>query len=200
MRRALVFCLVLAACGNAPQRGDLLTSVKALGTWPGALLGRQAELGPEVAGPSLAVTVPGLDFAARMVPWYPSRNGQTWIAPGGQSVTLQDGLLRQTRGFGPDLMASQGPGIAQIRSGTGSFHRVHDYLDGGDRALQVDFDCDLSAATQGGLRVVTETCRDGQTQFQNLYRFAPAGDLRDSVQLLAPGLSPMTIQAAGKTQ
>lgn len=200
MRLSLVVCLLLAGCGTAPERGDLLTSAQALGGLPGALLGRQADFGPEVAGRSLEVAVPGLGFAARMVPWYPAKTGQTWIAEGGQSVTLQDGLLQQTRGFGPDLMAAQGPGIAQVRAGTGSFHRIHEYLDGGDRALQVDFDCDFSAATEGGLRVVTETCRDGDMQFQNLYRFGAGGALRDSVQLLAPGLSPMTLRAVEKTQ
>lgn len=193
MRRCLIVLLALAGCGNAPDRGDFMTSARALGALPAALFG-QPLLGPEVAGPSLEVTVPGLGFAGRMQPWTAAKTGQAWLAPTGQSVTLQDGILRQTGGFGPDLMASDVPGIAQVRAGTGSFHRIHEYLDGADRAIQVDFDCDFSAATEGSLRIVTETCRDGDVQFQNLYRFGPGGALQESVQLLAPGLSPMTLR------
>lgn len=191
MRRLLILCLALSACGNAPERGDLLASARAL---TGGLFARKAELEPAVAGRSLEVTVPRLGFAARMTPWAPSQGGQAWIAASGQSVTLRDGLLRQSGGFGPDLMAVQGPGIAQVRAGTGSVHRVQEYLDGGDQPRQLAFDCDFQARTEGGLRIVTETCRNPQMQFQNLYHFSASGALQDSVQHLAPGF-PMTLRA-----
>lgn len=182
--------LLLAGCGMAPEREDFLTSARALGALPSALFGSPATVPP---GPGLEVTLADLGFAARMQPWHEAKTGQTWLAPSGESVTLKDGILQQTGGFGPDLMASQVPDIAQIRAGSGSFHRIHEYLDGGDRAIQVDFDCDFSARSEAGLRLVTETCRDGDLQFQNLYRFGPEG-LRDSVQHLAPGLGPMTLR------
>lgn len=211
----LALGLALQGCGNTPDRADASASLQALKLLP-TLLQRRGAPDPaqltalrqalEADGkPVISVALPGLKFAALMVPYYPSKGGSmTWSSVTFETVTLKDGILQSSRGLGPDLMASVAPGIGQVSQASGSFHRIYEYLDGGDVARQVDYDCDFAAGGAQKVtvldqsydtRLVVETCFKGADRFQNRYWFDGGGKIRQSEQRLAPGTAPMRIQA-----
>lgn len=212
---ALLLALALAGCGNSREQADIKVSLQALRQIPGLILGRQAPPDPaaiaqvrqalEADGkPAINISLPALKYATLMVPYYPSKDGaMTWANGSYETVTLRQGVLVWTRGLGPDLMASQGPDLAQISSASGSVHRIYEYLDGGDQPQQYDYDCDFSPGGPAqvavlGLvydtRLVIEDCSKGADRFQNRYWFDKGGKIRQSEQLLAPGAEPMLLQ------
>ncbi|NBZ86854.1 YjbF family lipoprotein [Stagnihabitans tardus] len=219
MMRKLVMILALGlslqGCGNTPDRADAAVSLKAIARIPALLAQRSAgDVDPaqlatlrealEADGqPVISVALPGLKYASLMAPYYPSRDAMTWSSPGYETVTLKDGILQSSRGFGPDLMASAGPGIAQVSAASGSVHRVYEYLNGLDVPVQMDYDCDFAAGGAQRVtvldqvydtRLVVETCYKGADRFENRYWFDKGGKIRQSEQRLSPGTAPMLIQ------
>ena len=214
--KRLIVLLFLAACGNTPDSADTSLSLRALRAIPAALVARPAaptaaELAQTRAAlqasgqPAIQVHAPGLNYSAFMVPYFPTKGGAlTWSSGTYETVTLRDGILVWTRGLGPDLMASQAPSLAQVRAGQGSFHRIYEYLDGGDAVQSYDFDCDFAAKGPDSLTIldfsyqaqlVVETCSRGDQRFENRYWFDSSGKIRQSEQLLVPGMAPLRIQA-----
>lgn len=219
MMRKLVMLLALGlalqGCGNTPDRADAAISLQAVARVP-ALLAQRWRGGADPAQltslrqaleadgkPVISVALPGVKYASLMVPYYPSKDAMTWSSPGYETVTLKDGILQSSRGFGPDLMASSAPGIGQVSAASGSFHRIYEYLDGLDAPVQMDYDCDFA---EGGAqrvtvldqaydtRLVVETCFKGEDRFENRYWFDKGGKIRQSEQRLSPGTAPMLIQ------
>lgn len=109
------------------------------------------------------------------------RNGvQTWLAEGGQSFALQDGFLRNTRGFGDDLMSSDiSQTIAAVlgqRTETVTRHMA--FIGPETQLVKREFNCQVdrrgaATVTIDGAGIATtvmsETCRGGDTTFENLY-------------------------------
>lgn len=209
----LAVLALVAACGNSNEADTARGSLDAI-KGIGALVSGRKPAPPDVAQIRAALEAAGkpvvsVSWAERgysnfMAPYYPPRGGvQTWASATIETVSLREGVLVQSRGFGPDLMAAQAPSLGQIASASGRFHRIHEYLDGGDRPVQMDFDC--SFAPGGAEEVVIldrryaanrvdETCSSGAVSFTNRYWFQSGGKLRQSAQILAPGLQPLVIQ------
>lgn len=210
-----LLAVVLMGCGNAEDSSVVSASLQALRQLPGQVL-RPRGAAPDPAAvaqlraalqadgkPVVSVALPDARYAALMVPYYPSRVGQVWSSMTYETVTLVDGILVQSRGFGPDIMASAAPSAAEVSAASGSFHRVYEYIDGADTATRLDYDCDFAPGGAEQVvvlgqaydtRRVTETCFKGADRFTNVYWFDKGGKIRQSDQRLAPGIAAMRLQ------
>jgi hypothetical protein len=209
---------VLSGCGSDTSALDLRNQVRAFS----AVLGPAASrVGPaldaldtsaalalrtrlEAAGtPTLLVINRGQGFSDLMTPF--GRNGdvETWSSPNQTTISLRGGLLVASRGFGPDLMSSAGPSLAQVAAGKGATKRSFYYLDGADARLAFDFDCTLAAAGPERIvilgkafdtRKVTESCAHPLGSFINVYWFDNRLKMRQSVQVVTLGMPSLMLQ------
>lgn len=211
--------LALAGCGNDQQADDTQVSLKA-GAKIGSLAlslggkGQSQAMSPaaiaalrgalETSGqPIYAVAVPDLGYANLMAPYGQNGAVQTWASMSYETISMRDGILVATRGFGPDIMTTVTPDIAQVRRASGSFARSYYYLDGADQKLLLTYACTFApSGTETvivlgkayGTHRVTESCAGVDSPFVNTYWFDGGGKLRQSDQRLAPGLKPMRLQ------
>lgn len=145
-------------------------------------------------------TVGYIDF---MAPYGNNGPIRTWASNTYETVSLNDGVLTATRGFGPDLMTSVAPGLGQVSAANGFFHRVYYYLDGADQTQRIDFDCNFSSSGSETVTVldltyvarrVNESCANPDHSFQNVYWFDGSGKLRQSEQFVSYELGSMHLQ------
>jgi hypothetical protein len=138
-----------------------------------------------------------------MAPYGDNGPIRTWASNTYETVSLQDGILVATRGFGNDIMSSSAPSLGQVKSGAGFFHRVYYYLDGADQSQRADFDCNFAASGSETVAVldkayatrrVTESCSNPDTSFENLYWFDGSGSLRQSLQFVSVQAASMQLQ------
>jgi hypothetical protein len=153
--------------------------------------------------PVILASNASLKYGTLLAPFGGSNGVKTWSSTSYQTISLRDGVMVATRGFGPDLMSSVLPPISQIRAAKGSTQRQYRYLDGADQPKTLDFACSLAASGSETIEVmaktfatrkVTETCSGAEGQFTNEYWFDNSLILRQSKQFLAPGLDDMFIQ------
>jgi hypothetical protein len=209
----LALGMTVSACGNDKDANAGARIIKDVGT---LLVARTKGGGAPAAAPAITraqlaafnspmimAKLPATGITSFFVPY--GRNGdvETWASPEGQTLSFRQGILIATRGFGPDLMQSAGPTIGQIASGSGSYSRIYEYLDGADQNLRRKFDCSLSghgSATitvverQHTTRLVRETCVGNGADFTNEYWFEGGNFLRKSNQLLVPEWGVLEIQ------
>lgn len=218
----LSLCLpLLAACGNGGDAVDARNSInagKSLFTTnlfgprkPAPDLTRldPAAAAPirtalEAAGqPAYAVGIPSRGYLTFMGVYGQNGPVKTWVSQSYETVSLNDGILVATRGFGADLMTADAPDLSQVSRASGSFHRIYYYLDGADQTYSTDYDCDFAPAGSETVTVlaksyatrkVTESCQAPNDSFVNTYWFDGRGSLRQSAQRMTPGISPVTLQ------
>lgn len=226
---ALAAFVALSACGN-DKSGGLLGGVPVKALAQAALA--QAGIGQGAATPAAAPVAPdaaqiaesrrvleeagtplyiiqnkSLGFLAYFGKWGQNGDVETWSTQDYTAVSLRDGVVVATRGFGADIMSADLPPLSVIRTGTGATRRVYDYNDAADQMLRYAFTCTLSAQSGVALtligktyrtRLVQETCvpADGKAAagFVNSYWFDEAAKLRQSSQLLAPGIENLLLQ------
>jgi len=193
--------LALAGCGNSPNGNRLA----------GAFATAAANVAAGQRAPS-RVTTPEAEQRAFPTPLLKltreatgdealvgagGRNGDdvTWYSADRRAITLRDGLLAGTSGFGFDLMSADLPAV---RAGGGGLRRVHYYLGGDERTRPLRFDCTVSdlggqsiavAGRTYATRALRETCAgDGGLSFVNSYWVEPGGTIRRSRQWAGPEL------------
>ena len=125
------------------------------------------------------------------------RNGpvQTYATSARQTVSLQNGLARGSRGLGGDLISSdlgELPRLIAQRRG-GIIHREMRFLDGEDQTVRFHFSCDVTVgATSGTPRTtaMTEECTqiNGLRSFTNSYAVDGNGRVLKSKQWFGPSL------------
>jgi len=109
------------------------------------------------------------------------RNGvETWLAPGGQSFALRNGVLINTRGLEDDLMSSEvSQTIAAVLG-----HREQDtarymsFIGPETQTIQRQFACHVKPQGDATINIdgagvkttiMSEKCSDSETEFVNLY-------------------------------
>lgn len=153
--------------------------------------------------PIILASIPSLKYGTFHAPF--GRNGdvQTWASPGYQEISLRNGVLIATRGFGPDLMSASAPDIATLQRGSGTVQRQYFYLDGADQRQVFEFTCTISTAgtetitvvaKSHATRKVVEACSGPTGSFTNSYWFENGGYLRQSSQFMAPGVDNLFMQ------
>ncbi|WP_176439104.1 YjbF family lipoprotein [Puniceibacterium sediminis] len=201
---ALCVAMTLASCGSDPniqQVGMVRNALRGLFSPPPKVNLRQT-LTPEVLEnfnqPLLLVDLPdrGLQAGALLV----QQNGlrQIWQTQDGVTLTLESGILTETRGLGGDLMTTDLGRIgAAIRGEINTSARIHRYLNGEDHLEAKAFVCtyairpNVPVSTLAGnfntLRV-TEDCVGPEITFQNRYWLDGRGLMRKTRQWVGPNV------------
>lgn len=207
---AAILCaaLALAGCSSEkdPASGGQMVKAAASAVLSGRKAGEakpitRAELNAYKT-PMIEIKVPQTGLTAYVVPISNANGVETWASASDQSVSFRDGIMVATRGFGPDLMRSEGPSLARIAQGTGTVTRRMTWLDGSDAVQQFDFVCELSVAgsesitvvdRQHSTRHVLEHCTGEHGEFTNEYWLEGGNFLRKSKQLLVISWEPATL-------
>ncbi|WP_147373502.1 YjbF family lipoprotein [Gemmobacter lutimaris] len=200
---------VLAGCSSDSESGSpLVSAAKNLSV--AMLKQRSTAAAPPVTRADLAkLNVPIIKgelktgaWTIYLVPITRSGSVETWSTSDDLTVTFRDGVMMQTRGFGPDLMQASVPTRAQLASGGGSHRRSYFYLDGADKMHRFDYNCSVSTigaetitvvGRQHSTRHIAETCRGAEHEFTNEYWFEGGNFIRKSKELLVPGWGYMEL-------
>lgn len=129
---------------------------------------------------------------------------EIWLTPDGATITMEQGMLHGTRGFGQGLLASElSEPLALVRTGrAGASDRFHTYLDGDDRTITRTYRCivrvrgprdiQLSSGV-ARTRLLEEDCRSLNQEFENLYWIElPTGTIVQSRQWAGPFLGAIS--------
>ncbi|MEY8882333.1 YjbF family lipoprotein [Donghicola sp. XS_ASV15] len=92
------------------------------------------------------------------------------------TITLQGGVLAETRRLGSDLMSSQNGPLPKLlkRRASGDYQRVLRTLDAEGHEISVMYDCRLSA---GDAEQMTENCTTPGKAFRNIYEYVPGSNM-----------------------
>ncbi|MGB8814165.1 MAG: YjbF family lipoprotein, partial [Paracoccaceae bacterium] len=96
--------------------------------------------------PMIQAEIPALGLTSYMVPFGQNGDVETWSSADDRTVSFREGIMVATRGFGPDIMQATAPSIAKVSSGSGTYDRVYQYLDGGDQVQNFAYRCTLANA------------------------------------------------------
>lgn len=112
-----------------------------------------------------------------------------WASEDGSQISLRDGLIVATRGFGMDLMSAEAPAMQTVLSGA-SHRRVYHLLDGADQPLRLEMTCKAGTqppeAADKGMRHVVESCSGAAGQIDNHFWVAGGGHVAKSLQWVSP--------------
>lgn len=145
----------------------------------------------------------GAQFTDLMAPYGQNADVQTWSSMHYETISLRQGMLVASRGFGADLMSSVGPSVARIAQASGTTNRSYFYLDGADKTQRYDFTCSLSPAGTETVVVlgrsyatlkVNESCSGVTGSFNNTFWFDSGTNLRQSSQMITVGLDNLVLQ------
>jgi hypothetical protein len=136
---------------------------------------------------------------------YPGEGiGQTWLAVDGSTVTLDNGLLKATRGMGDDLMGSDiSHEINWSDFEDVSYERRMAYLRFDNKMIIIEYSCTLTDMknletinlfdADFSVNHVRETCRGASGSFVNDYYIDTNGLMRNSRQYHGAKIGYMTI-------
>ena len=178
-----LLCLLLAACGEVKDDLDLLR---------GALQPEVPRFHPRANAlasirpipPRLEVSFPSRDLSGVMLLETERAGVQTWLTADGATITLEDGFLASTKGFGSGLAASdirQSAGLVLAGQG-GTVERFHSFLNGNDETELRAYRCEITVAGRENVFVqgiavpalkLAEACYGVAQQFENTYWLDP---------------------------
>lgn len=175
----ILLALLLVACGDAQQDVDLLKSALFPNT-PRFSPRAEALAARRPIPPRLEVGFPSRDVAGVMLLEAERGEMQTWLTADGATITLYQGMLTSTKGFGGGLSGSD---VRQstdlILSGrSGRAERFHSFLNGNDEIELHAYKCQITRT--GGEPVVLqgtpvatqnlqEDCYGVADRFTNIY-------------------------------
>lgn len=129
---AFVLLAALAACGRPPAP-DIRPTIT-----PEAIAA--------APDPLLFVELPQEGVQALMARIGRNRDVITWASADGRSVSLREGVLVATRGFGFDLMSADVSGTLEaLAGGPRDYERFVSYLDGENKTVIRSFACRMEA-------------------------------------------------------
>lgn len=185
----MVLVLTLSNCGDnvspfvnvarsliEENEGDPLYGKRLAGATPEIL----DKFGFSVLFADLAAT----KTSSFMRPMERNGNVETWIGTDGNSLSMTDGIIVATRGYGYDLASSKRPALSELRhyAKTGEVYEItyrHWDLEGN---LQTRVGtCEAS----GGNEEVDEVCKIGVIEFTNSYALDLSG-ITSSRQWISP--------------
>jgi len=127
------------------------------------------------------------------------RNGgkETWFSSDGLSVSLENGLLIGTRGFGDDLMGADITAAQESLNEGGSHIRTFDFLNGLGQIERLSLQCTTVQARRDQLTilertfdtaVLEETCEGAGHNIKNTYWQGHSGVIWQSRQWVSEGV------------
>lgn len=209
----LIGLLFLSACGSeadtsSNSNADLLRSVAA--STVARVKGSEAAAEPmtrarlaEVVTPVMLLTVDASGKQALIAEIQTNQGVATWSTVDDITISLRNGVIVATRGFGADLMAAAVPAVL---SGVGqgqSHRRVHTLLNGEDKPIRTQFTCTFRNDGSQVIDIVevkyqatqiTESCVASERRFENVYWISGDRQMRKSRQWISPEVGFLTIQ------
>lgn len=143
--QALILALFLAGCGDARDDFSLLRS--SLGRGGAELHPRAAVLAAaRPLPPRLEAGFPSRGLSGVMLLEAERAGVQTWLSADGATLTLEQGLLTSTKGFGAGLAGSSlRQSAALVLAGKGgTATRFHSFLNGNDQIEQHAYECEVA--------------------------------------------------------
>ena len=136
------------------------------------------------------------------------RNGEadTYSAAGIIALTLRDGIVLATRGFGDDMMSARIPTRAQVVAASAGHRRSYEFFDGLMQLSEVDAPCVLerggtAQVVTGGktvqTRIIAETCNSPFGRIDNSYWVTAGGKIVKSRQWISPGMGYVDLLQPG---
>lgn len=214
-RFCLLACLgfALVACGSqgqAPSMGQVFAQ-----SITQRLPGRSPAASPTAAAPQISraqfaavtssVLLVTLDGGQQATVVQVARNGptQTYLSADDISLSVQNGVLVATRGFGSDLMQADVAGVlAALRAGGGRYSKTLSQLDGLDQMRDTVLACTLTARGSDRItilgqdfatRLFAESCTAGGINLASQY-WMQGGQMVKSQQWVVPESRPLTIE------
>ncbi|MGI3169851.1 YjbF family lipoprotein [Pseudooceanicola sp. C21-150M6] len=193
---------MLSACGNGAKDLPIVMMGQLLADKAEGLAAEPAAIIPpeEVARRALAATdrpvlmVKFEDDPQARVLFEIQSNGNyvVWGAPDRRTLTTYRGVLAETRGLKQDMMASDVAALATtLTSGaSGPVSHKQTYLTPEYVTQTVTASCTVTAGPGGAL---SESCRDGETSFENSYSLGSRGEIRSARQWVSPLVGYITI-------
>lgn len=154
--------------------------------------------------PVILAAVPSLEVADIFQKIGSNGNQETWISSIGMTITLENGIVVATRGFGEDIYAADTRGLsAALGRGVGTYSRNIEHLDSSDEVIRMEFSCELEPVGQDqvtildrsfGATKLQETCRSEDAAFANYYWVNGSRDVVQSQQWLGKSVGHATTQ------
>lgn len=173
--------LMVTACSGA-------TSNKVMGVLTGTKLGVSRVANPtftalkQAGAPQKTISVQAQNLAANFYLWTTSADGVgTWLTGNGATVSIKDGMIVGTRGFGADVLAADVSKTASLVRARreGYAERFMTLLSGNDQAYTVSFQCrvsnqgpwdlDLGGGAKKKTVLMQEDCRGYGESPRNLF-------------------------------
>jgi len=206
----------LAGCGSDDQSDGTFAIGRAAtgligdaGARSGILGARNVEASDaqlrNFSSPLIKVTRANLGLGAGLVLADSKGSATTWRSSDGKTVTLFDGALIMTKGFGNDLSSAKVP---SVKIGTRDVLREHYYLGGDEIMRRKQYFCDFSDGGRQtinlvGVSVATtqiiETCKGEADSFENRYWFGGDGGIVKTVQWASPEIGALVIELVPRT-
>lgn len=193
--------MTLAGCGSSTDANQnrqlfsqILGTVKGGKKAPAQVTPEQiAQVAANSTQPLILVNVEKNKSSALIVEI--GRNGavQTFATSARQTIALQNGMARGTRGLGGDLMSvdlGQLPSLI-ARHASGTTEKEMRFLNGEDITVRYKFTCSVSSSPESSKPVtysVVEDCAqtNGKVTFTNTYTVSPGGHVTSSRQWFGP--------------
>jgi hypothetical protein len=211
---SILLLLALSACGNSPEletgETKVLKIIKDKMDAPSgatAYINARKLVSREILdGVGVPILFVEIDRGQNgTLSQYPGEGiGQTWLAVDGSTVTLENGLLKATRGMGDDLMGSEiSHEINWSDPKEVSYKRRMAYLRLDNKTLINEYTCKLTDMNRVetinlfdadfSVKHVQETCRGAAGSFVNDYYIDTEGLVRNSRQYQGDKIGYMTI-------
>ena len=137
---------------------------------------------------------------------YPGKGvGETWLGADGATISLENGIIKATRGMRRDVMGSQSsmPPWSEIKNSS-NYSRQIFYL-GGDNQIQSNiFSCTVKTTNKRSTIIIfdvpfethefIETCTNNAEKLKNSYFIDQKKIVRKSLQYHGPALGYLTIE------
>jgi len=211
---SMLFLLALSACGNSPEletgETKVLKIIKGKMDAPSgasAYIDARKLVSREILdGVDVPILFVEIDRGQNgTLSQYPGEGvGQTWLGVDGSTVTLDNGLLKATRGMGDDLMGSEisleinWSDLEEV-----SYERRMAYLRLDNKTLINEYSCTLTDMNSMetinlfdadfSVKHMQETCRGLAGSFVNDYYIDTEGLVRNSRQYQGAKIGYMTI-------
>ena len=137
---------------------------------------------------------------------YPGQGiGQTWLGADGSTVTLENGMLKATRGVGDDLMGSEtSRQIAWTNPNESTYIRYLAYLREDNQTKIFKYECSMRDTqkretieifdAQFDVKNIQETCQGDGSEFTNDYWIGAGGLVRKSRQYHGEKIGYVTLE------
>ena len=142
---------------------------------------------------------------------YPGQGiGQTWLGADGATITLEQGVLKASRGMGDDLMGSSTsmPRWSKIKRKTQNYSRRTSYLNGNNQIFEHVFECSIQRNDKKEIieiwkaefRVAKfeENCNDDGIKIKNIYYLDEAQIVRKSLQYHSKTIGYIAVERLDK--